>query len=104
MIMEQASPAADLRYPVGRFQPPAGITAGDRALFIAEIESLPSRLRSAIAGLDDAQLDTPYREGGRHSLARGAASRNVNPSLSRHLGLLPPAGAPATSGRGQPRV
>ncbi len=25
---------------------------------------LPERLRTAVAGLDDAQLDTPYREGG----------------------------------------
>lgn len=62
--MEQASPAPDLRYPVGRFQAPAAITADERAQFIRVIEELPSSLRSAIAGLSDAQLDTPYREGG----------------------------------------
>ncbi len=29
-----------------------------------EITQLPSRLRSAVAGLTEEQLDTPYREGG----------------------------------------
>ena len=63
-VMEEASAALDLRYPIGKFQPPASITATDRARFIDEIETLPGRLRSAIAGLDEAQLDTPYRPGG----------------------------------------
>lgn len=31
---------------------------------IAEIEQLPDAFRSAVAGLRDAQVDTPYREGG----------------------------------------
>ena len=62
--MKPASPALDLRYPVGRFEAPATIGADDRDRFIAEIERLPGRLRSAIAGLNDEQLDTPYRQGG----------------------------------------
>jgi uncharacterized damage-inducible protein DinB len=64
MIMEQVSPAIDLRYPVGRFQAPAAITAEDRARFISVIERLPKSLSAAVAGLNDEQLDTPYREGG----------------------------------------
>lgn len=54
---------ADLRYPVGRFT----FTSADdssRAEWIAIIADLPNRLRSAIAGLSDAQLETPYRDGG----------------------------------------
>jgi hypothetical protein len=62
--MEQASQASDPRYPVGRFTAPATITAGDRDRFIGEIEALPGQLRAALAGLNEQQLDTPYRDGG----------------------------------------
>jgi hypothetical protein len=52
----------DLRYPVGRQQ---FSTAPDaRRQAIAEIAALPARIREAVAGLTDAQLDTPYRPGG----------------------------------------
>jgi uncharacterized damage-inducible protein DinB len=53
-----------LRYPVGKFQAPALVTAVQRAEFTKEIESAPARLRAAVTGLTDDQLDTPYREGG----------------------------------------
>ena len=54
----------DLRYPIGRFRPPAASTPGIRAAQIETLRLLPERLRAAVAGLSDAQLDTPYREGG----------------------------------------
>jgi uncharacterized damage-inducible protein DinB len=54
----------DLRYPVGRFSPPASTDAGIRTAHIQTLRMLPGVLRSAVSGLDDAQLDTPYREGG----------------------------------------
>jgi hypothetical protein len=54
----------DLRYPIGRFSPPAGSTAGIRAAQIQTLRMLPERLRAAVSGLSEAQLDTPYREGG----------------------------------------
>ena len=53
-----------LRYPVGHFQAPATSTSATRAAQIETLRLLPERLRAAVAGLDDAQLDTPYREGG----------------------------------------
>ena len=53
-----------LRYPIGAFSWPADITGGDRREFIREIAELPRKLRDAVAGLTDAQLDTPYRPGG----------------------------------------
>jgi uncharacterized damage-inducible protein DinB len=53
----------DLRYPVGRFKPSEN-TANARAENIRTLGLLPQRLCAAIAGLNDAQLDTPYREGG----------------------------------------
>lgn len=59
-----AAPEQDLRYPVGRFNPPAVITAQERASWMHEVEILPKRLSEAVADLRDAQLDTPYRPGG----------------------------------------
>jgi hypothetical protein len=54
----------ELRYPLGRFSAPAGISEADLSGWIAEIERLPTGLRQAVAGLTDEQLDTPYRPGG----------------------------------------
>lgn len=53
-----------LRYPVGRFTPEGSTSPGERTALIDEIETLPDRLRGALAGLSPAQLDTPYRPGG----------------------------------------
>jgi len=57
-------PLDHLRYPIGRFSPPATSLPGIRAAHIQTIRLLPERLRAAVAGLNDVQLDTPYREGG----------------------------------------
>jgi uncharacterized damage-inducible protein DinB len=54
----------DLRYPVGKWDRRDTLTPGERAEMIAQIAEVPARMRAAIAGLADAQLDTPYREGG----------------------------------------
>ena len=54
----------ELRYPIGHFRPPAASTSGIRAAQIETLRLLPERLRAAVNGLGDAQLDTPYREGG----------------------------------------
>ena len=40
------------------------MTDARRADCVARIAAAPARLRAAVAGLDDAQLDTPYRPGG----------------------------------------
>ena len=54
-----------LRYPVGPLQRiKAPLDAATRAGHIAIIEEAPSRFRSLVDGLSDAQLDTPYRPGG----------------------------------------
>jgi hypothetical protein len=55
---------ADLRYPIGKFQPIDNITDIQRRAFIAAIAETPEKLKAAIAGLDERQLDTPYRPGG----------------------------------------
>jgi uncharacterized damage-inducible protein DinB len=54
----------DLRYPIGRFAAPAMSLPGVRSAHIHTLRQLPERLRAAVSGLTDQQLDTPYREGG----------------------------------------
>ena len=54
----------DFRYPIGRFALPASSLPGIRSAQIQTLRLLPAKLRIAVAGLNDAQLDTPYREGG----------------------------------------
>jgi uncharacterized damage-inducible protein DinB len=58
------APADDLRYPIGRFAAPAASSPGLRAEQIETLRLLPERLREAVSGLSEAQLDTPYREAG----------------------------------------
>lgn len=60
----EARPLGDPRYPIGKFLPLEQMSDADRSTAIAAIEALPSELRGAVAGLTDAQLATPYREGG----------------------------------------
>ena len=55
---------SDLAYPIGKFAWSGPGSAEDRARRIAEIAAAPAALRKAVAGLTDAQLDTPYRPGG----------------------------------------
>jgi hypothetical protein len=54
----------DLRYPNGKFTPPGRLTDDARRDCILAIAETPRKLKAAVAGLTDAQLDTPYREGG----------------------------------------
>lgn len=58
------STAIDPRYPIGRFEYPSVVTARMRSSSIDEIAAVPARLRAAVYGLDDEQLDTPYRPDG----------------------------------------
>lgn len=54
----------DLRYPIGQFSHEGDITADDITGWIDEIAALPVAMREAVKGLDDAQLDSPYRPDG----------------------------------------
>lgn len=54
-----------IQFPTGRFSPKgAPLTDEERAAFRQRIAALPGEARAAVSGLDDAVLDTPYREGG----------------------------------------
>jgi len=54
----------DLSHPIGRFDFKAAVPADSRPRLIDDIAATPALLRQAVEGLDDSQLDTPYRPGG----------------------------------------
>jgi hypothetical protein len=54
----------DIRYPVGNFTWGGSQTPEQRTAAIADIAAAPEKMRRAVAGLTEAQLDTPYRDGG----------------------------------------
>lgn len=54
----------DLRYPIGKFFSKGQINDSERSSLIQQLAETPSKLRAAVEGLTDTQLDTPYRPGG----------------------------------------
>ena len=55
---------SDPRYPVGKFSYEGPLSQEQKTKFLDEIEQTPARLKAAVQGLSQQQLDTPYREGG----------------------------------------
>jgi len=54
----------DLRYPIGKFSYNGTLTADQKRDFLNDIAAAPAKLRAAVKGLSEDQLDTPYRPGG----------------------------------------
>jgi DinB superfamily len=54
----------DPRYPVGKFEWKSELSATERQRAIEEVEKTAAKFRAAVVGLNQKQLDTPYREGG----------------------------------------
>ena len=81
-------PASDLRYPIGRFTVPDADPAV-LARLIDEIEAAPRHLRDALRGLDESQLDTPYRDGGWtvRQVAHHVADSHMNAYVRMKLAL-----------------
>jgi uncharacterized damage-inducible protein DinB len=57
-------PMDNPRYPIGIFDFKQPVTMDRVRTAIEEIAASPAALRNAVRGLDDKQLDTPYRDGG----------------------------------------
>jgi hypothetical protein len=82
------TPAADLRYPVGPFTFGLPVSPEDRPLHLSQLAEAPAKLRAAVAGLSDAQLDTPYRPEGWtvrqvvHHLADAHVNWYIRPKLA----------------------
>ena len=53
-----------LRYPIGKFEHDGPVSDEDLGRWLGQIETLPELMRTAVTGLTDAQLETPYRPGG----------------------------------------
>ncbi len=61
--MPETAPV-DLRYPVGKWEKKGPLTHDEREKMIESVAAAPERVRAATAGLNDSQLNTPYRPGG----------------------------------------
>jgi hypothetical protein len=59
-----ATPINALKFPIGQFSFRAPSTPEQRKQWIAELGEAPAKFRSAVAGLNEDQLSTPYRDGG----------------------------------------
>src|SRR3954452_8411582 len=54
----------DPRFPTGTFQFDPHVTRDTRRAAIAAIRTAPAELRAAVQGLNETQLNTPYRDEG----------------------------------------
>jgi uncharacterized damage-inducible protein DinB len=54
----------DPRFPTGKLAFDPDITDDKRRRWIDAIRTTPAKLRAAVSGLSERQLDTPYRDGG----------------------------------------
>ena len=59
--MSTATPELDLRFPIGKFDPALYASRDEN---VETLANLPTKLRAAVDGLNDEQLDTPYRPEG----------------------------------------
>lgn len=78
-----------LRYPVGRFVREPDATHEQRLEWIGVLEALPARMRQAVAALDDAALDAPYRPGGwtRRQVVHHVPDSHLNAYVRTRLAL-----------------
>ena len=78
----------DLRYPIGQYEPEP-FTQQQKEKWLLDIQFLPSDLEMAVNNLDEAQLQTPYRDGGWtvHQLVHHVADSHMNAYIRFKLGL-----------------
>ncbi|MES2774951.1 MAG: putative metal-dependent hydrolase [Bacteroidota bacterium] len=73
----------DLRYPIGKYEPQE-YSERQKDRWLYDLQQLPYLLEDAVLNLDEAQLQTPYREGGWtvHQVVHHVADSHIN-SLCR---------------------
>jgi uncharacterized damage-inducible protein DinB len=78
----------DLRYPIGKYEPKP-FSKEVKEEWLADIKFLPQALENAVSNLDEAQLQTPYREGGWtvHQLVHHVADSHMNAYCRFKLGI-----------------
>lgn len=79
---------SDPRYPIGKFEPQP-FSDKQKRDWLQDIQFLPALLENAIENLDEAQLNTPYREGGWtvRQLVHHVADSHMNAYIRFRLGL-----------------
>jgi hypothetical protein len=77
-----------LSYPIGPYAPQA-FSEQVKEDWLADIRFLPNRLEAALHNLDEAQLQTPYRDGGWtvHQLVHHVADSHINAYCRFKLGF-----------------
>jgi uncharacterized damage-inducible protein DinB len=78
----------DLRYPIGKYEPKP-FSQQQMEAWLNDLKFLPQLLENAILNLDEAQLQTPYREGGWtiHQVVHHVADSHINAYCRFKLGL-----------------
>ncbi|NCI46032.1 YfiT family bacillithiol transferase [Sediminibacterium soli] len=78
----------DPRYPIGKYQPQP-FSQQQKEKWLADIRFLPEELERATLNLDEAQLNTPYREGGwmLKQVVHHVADSHMNAFVRFRLGL-----------------
>ncbi|QEC44943.1 YfiT family bacillithiol transferase [Pseudobacter ginsenosidimutans] len=78
----------DLRYPIGKYETQP-FSSNQKRLWLQDIQFLPGLLETAIENLDEAQLNTPYRDGGWtvKQVVHHVADSHMNAYVRFKLGL-----------------
>ena len=78
----------DLKYPIGTYQAQP-FSQKQKEDWLLDIKFLPAELELSIQNLDEAQLQTPYRDGGWtvHQLVHHVADSHINAYTRFKLGL-----------------
>jgi uncharacterized damage-inducible protein DinB len=78
----------DEKYPIGKFEPQP-FSEDQKLRWLDDIKFLPAAVENAILNLDEAQLQTPYRDGGWtvHQLVHHIADSHMNAYTRFKLGL-----------------
>jgi hypothetical protein len=78
----------DPRYPIGPYEP-RPFSEHQKQDWLNDLKFLPQLLENAILNLDEAQLQTPYRDGGWtvHQLIHHVADSHINAYCRFKLGL-----------------
>jgi uncharacterized damage-inducible protein DinB len=80
--------STDPRYPIGKYEPKP-FSEQQKQAWLLDLQFLPEALERAINNLDEAQLNTPYRDGGWtvKQLVHHVADSHMNAYIRFKLGL-----------------
>ena len=78
-----------LRYPVGRFKYEGPLDEATRQQYIETISRFPAQLREKVAGMNNAQIETPYRPEGwtARQVVHHVADSHMNSFIRFKLGM-----------------